>query len=243
MEHLRARPDPEWARCAGTAIANAQQMLIKVHVEVTSPGGNTFGQVSGITASKFLIRIGGTSMERVVDPGHLALHPMIVASGNQVVDFSTPDKYVSAVLATFANTKFDPQTQKPLIEWIEIMAGHARDSCLDLDRLAVLESSIKRSGAAQGVIDKALSITSKLGYEQRLHERFRQIGSLRLGVMNCPPWGQSWRLLLDRVHHDTRGEYGFENERGYMAAMMRGLCFMLERLARTTHCRFVSSPA
>lgn len=41
------------------------------------------------------------------------------------------------------------------------------------------------------------------------------------------PKDQVWRLLLDGKHHEGRGKYGFENERGYMGAMTRAFAQML----------------
>ena len=41
---------------------------------------------------------------------------------------------------------------------------------------------------------------------------------------------QAWRLLMDGKHHDTRGKYGFENEQGYMSAMMAAFTFMLGQI-------------
>jgi hypothetical protein len=36
-----------------------------------------------------------------------------------------------------------------------------------------------------------------------------------------------WKMLMDAKHHKTRGKYGFENEKGYMGAMMNSLHLML----------------
>ena len=44
------------------------------------------------------------------------------------------------------------------------------------------------------------------------------------------PADKAWQLLMDADKHQTRGAYGFENEPGYMAGMMRGFKLMLEEL-------------
>jgi hypothetical protein len=45
------------------------------------------------------------------------------------------------------------------------------------------------------------------------------------------PRDQAWRLLMDAKHH-VRGRYGFENEAGYMTAMMRGFTKILRERGR-----------
>jgi hypothetical protein len=44
------------------------------------------------------------------------------------------------------------------------------------------------------------------------------------------PASEAWKLLMDADKQQERGAYGFENERGYMAGMMRGLKVMLDTL-------------
>jgi hypothetical protein len=46
------------------------------------------------------------------------------------------------------------------------------------------------------------------------------------------PSTEAWRLLMDGKHQATRGKFGFENEKGYMAAMMRSFRAMLGNLGQ-----------
>jgi prophage maintenance system killer protein len=51
-----------------------------------------------------------------------------------------------------------------------------------------------------------------------------------LAVFEHFPKAQAWRLLMDGKHHAARGKLGFENERGYMAAMMGAFTQVLHQL-------------
>jgi hypothetical protein len=66
---------------------------------------------------------------------------------------------------------------------------------------------------------------SRFTAEAQLAEQMR-----RQPMLADIPAGQAWKLLMDADKHQTRGAYGFENEPGYMAGMMRGFKLMLEEL-------------
>jgi hypothetical protein len=44
------------------------------------------------------------------------------------------------------------------------------------------------------------------------------------------PVSQAWRMLMDGKHQEGRGKFGFENEKGYMAALMKAYTHMLKGL-------------
>jgi hypothetical protein len=46
------------------------------------------------------------------------------------------------------------------------------------------------------------------------------------------PDDEAWRLLMDGKHQESRGKFGFENEKGYMAAMMKSFAAMLAGLGQ-----------
>jgi hypothetical protein len=65
--------------------------------------------------------------------------------------------------------------------------------------------------------------------EFKLHQ---QVDAMKVSgkFPNNFPTEEVWRFLLDHKDQATRGKYGYENERGYMAGMMRGFTMMLQHL-------------
>lgn len=49
-------------------------------------------------------------------------------------------------------------------------------------------------------------------------------------VFNNFPQSKTWKLLMDGKHHDTKGKFGFENEKRYMSALMNAYTQMLQNL-------------
>lgn len=69
----------------------------------------------------------------------------------------------------------------------------------------------------------------KLGAEQVLHQELAQHQALESFNMN-----ECWRLTMDRYQQEARGEYGFENESGYLDGTFRGLAQSLEAARHQT---------
>jgi hypothetical protein len=76
------------------------------------------------------------------------------------------------------------------------------------------------AGAMQ--VAKALSIVSKAEAQIDAEVEMAQSDAFR-GF----PGAQAWRMVMDGHLQEARGEYGFENEQGYMAGMLGGLTLML----------------
>jgi hypothetical protein len=70
---------------------------------------------------------------------------------------------------------------------------------------------------------KALSIVDKAEAQLRCGADLGR----HLAFATLPPTS-AWRMLMDGHLQDARGEYGFENEQGYMAGMLNGFSRMLE---------------
>lgn len=117
------------------------------------------------------------------------------------------------------------QNQEALISDIEGLAGYVKGAPCDAKKLSYLRSSIEESSAAALTKRKAYSIVDKLEVESTLIGLFGKVIFLKRF-----PVGEIWKLLMDGKVQATRGEYGFDNELGYMAGMMRGLVLMLETL-------------
>jgi hypothetical protein len=85
-----------------------------------------------------------------------------------------------------------------------------------------LREQVRAQGGGPTRTAKALSIVDKaeaqLGVETEM---------ARSPVFREFPGGQAWRMVLDGHLQASRGEYGFENEHGYMAGMLNGLSLML----------------
>ncbi|MFO1057244.1 MAG: hypothetical protein U1E53_09780 [Dongiaceae bacterium] len=94
-----------------------------------------------------------------------------------------------------------------------------------LDPKAVLDE-LRKEVRAQSIGPtreaKALSIVDKAEAQLNLEAEMARGG--RLGDF---PGGQAWRMVMDGHLQASRGEYGFENEQGYMAGMLNGLTLML----------------
>jgi hypothetical protein len=70
---------------------------------------------------------------------------------------------------------------------------------------------------------KALSIVDKAEAQLRCSADL----GCHLAFATLPPTS-AWRMLMDGHLQDARGEYGFENDQGYMAGMLNGFSRMLE---------------
>lgn len=73
--------------------------------------------------------------------------------------------------------------------------------------------------AAIGRITGIATAETTLGDEMRKHE-----------ALNKFPQSKIWMMLMDGKYHATRGKYGFENEKGYMSALMSAFTNMLQNL-------------
>lgn len=106
--------------------------------------------------------------------------------------------------------------------------GKGREGEPAMDTLRAIRREIEDDPSAHRILkSKALSVVDKAEAQLRMSDELEQAPAYR-GF----PAEDGWRMLLDGRHQETRGEYGFENEQGYMAGMLNGFTRMLESVRR-----------
>lgn len=97
-----------------------------------------------------------------------------------------------------------------------------------MDTLRAIRREIEDDPSSHRILkSKALSIVDKAEAQLRMGDEMEQAAAYR-GF----PTEDGWRMLLDGRHQEVRGEYGFENEQGYMAGMLNGFTRMLESVRK-----------
>jgi hypothetical protein len=105
-----------------------------------------------------------------------------------------------------------------------LLAERAKGGAPPAETLAAISREIEDNGRADPMLkSKALSIVDKAAAQVKVEAELACVPAFR----DFPP-GSAWRLLMDEHLQDARGEYGFENEQGYMAGMLNSFARMLE---------------
>lgn len=124
---------------------------------------------------------------------------------------------------------------KSIQNLLEEKVAHSKTGKTFATALDDLKNEIAQGTAlgngAGSLQDKALTVIRgmemKLAAEPALHQELSQHQAFQSFNPN-----ESWRLVMDRYQQDNRGEYGFENESGYMSGTFNGLREAMES-ART----------
>ncbi|WP_163831793.1 hypothetical protein [Spartinivicinus ruber] len=122
---------------------------------------------------------------------------------------------------------------KALVRAIEMKQKGASSPAPTLEVAAKLKQAIldndKINPEFKGLKDKLLTIligiSRKLEVEPELHRAMDSHKSFQAFDKQ-----QAWRLMVNHYQQALKGEYGFEDEAGYLAAMYNGFGFMLSNV-------------
>lgn len=138
----------------------------------------------------------------------------------------TSDLPGSELISKFENsdvTSLDKQEPfiKALLEKVKDEKGEVSQEKIDQLKEGIAKSKTQN----KQIKKKAFAILHKFEGEKKVHSQMNSIKAF-----SGFPKDQVWRLFMNGKLQETRGEYGFENEIGYMGALLEGFDDVLSSL-------------